>query len=156
MSEQRNTYAAREWSDQESGLREERLGLASAGEEPRVAQYRLLARVLREPAEDSLPHDFAALVAARAEAASESAGDKVEIWVQRVLLAVLVLTCLASFGGDAVAWLQRVFAGNAGGANEVRATAGRWVLAIGLCIALSLLIELMSSRSLLSRHHSGT
>ena len=142
MSDRNDQDAALEWSDQERALREERLGLGSAFGEPRVAQYRLLARMLSEPAGDSLPYNFAALVAARADAASENAGDRVEIWVQRVLLAVLALTCLAFFDGDAVAWLQRVFAGNAGGANEVRATpAGRWVLAIGLCIALSLLIE---------------
>jgi hypothetical protein len=100
MSEQRDPHADREWSDQERGLREERLGLASAGAEPRVAQYRLLARVLSEPAEDSLPHNFAALVARRAEAASEMAGDRVERWVQHVLLAVLALMFIAFFAGD--------------------------------------------------------
>jgi hypothetical protein len=146
MSEQRDPHADQEWSDQERGLREERLGLASAGAEPRVAQYRLLARVLSEPAEDSLPHNFAALVARRAEAVSEMAGDRVESWVQRVLLAVLALTFIAFFAGDLLAWLQSAFAGGAGGADEPRGSpTARWVLAIGLCIVLSFLVELWTS-----------
>jgi hypothetical protein len=145
MSEQRDPHADREWSDQERGLREERLGLASAGAEPRVAQYRLLARVLSEPAEDSLPHNFAALVARRAEAASEMAGDRVERWVQHVLLAVLALMFIAFFAGDLLAWLQ-LFAGGAGAADEPGGSpTARWVLAIGLCIGLSFLVELWTS-----------
>lgn len=146
MSDRRDQNT--EWGEQERALREERLGLASARTEPRVAQYRLLARVLSEPVEDSLPHDFAALVAQQAEASSETAGDGVELWVQRVLLALLALTGIAFFGGDVVALFQSVFVSGAGGAGEVRATgAVRWVFVIGLCIALSFLIELWTSRS---------
>jgi len=134
--------SASEWSDQERALREERLGLASAETQPRVAQYRLLARISREPAEVALLHDFAAVVAARAEAPGEPVDDRVDLWVQRGLLAVLALTGVAFLGWDVAAWFQQLFVGEAGAADQVRATAAaRWVLAIGLCVALSFLIE---------------
>ena len=135
-----------EWSDQERALREERFGVASANAESRVAQYRLLARILSEPAGDSLPHNFAALVAERAAVASESAGDRFELWGQRILLALFALTGIAFFAGDVVAWLQSVFV--SGGADAVRRTPTvSWAFAIGLCIALSILIELWTSVS---------
>jgi hypothetical protein len=138
--------SAPEWRDQERALREERLGLASSGAEPRVAQYRLLARLLAEPVEPSLPDNFAALVAGRAEAASDMADERFELWIQRVLLTVLTLTGLALFGGDAVMWLRSAFVSDAGRADELRAAAtARWALAVGVCIALSLLIELWTS-----------
>jgi hypothetical protein len=63
----------REWLAQESAMRRERLHLDPAGDDARGRRYRLLARALREPPQDSLPADFAARVAARAAAAPASA-----------------------------------------------------------------------------------
>jgi hypothetical protein len=73
-------------------------------------------------------------------------GERFELWVQRGLLTVLALTGLALFGGDAVAWLRSAFLSDAGRADELRAAAtARWALAVGVCIALPLLIELWTS-----------
>ena len=125
---------------------EERLGLPSSGAKPRVAQYRFITRLLSKPVEHSLPDNFAALVAERAEAASETAGVRFGLWVQRLLLAVLTMTGLAFFGANLVVWLQSAFLGDAGQPDDLRTAAtARWAITIGVCIAVSLLIELWTS-----------
>jgi hypothetical protein len=144
MSEQRDSldpHAAQEWSDQERAWREERLGVPSTHAEPRVAQYRLLARIMREPVEDSLPGNFAALVAERAEAASEMSRYTVEGWIYRAFLSALALIAVVFFAGDAVVLLQHVFGSGGGGVGEAQATVGRWVFAIAVCIAVSFVFE---------------
>ena len=80
----------REWEAQESGLRAERGGAHSGGDAA-VSEYRIIARALRTPPLDALPADFAARTAARAARESRIANDNVEVWLERGLVALLLL-----------------------------------------------------------------
>ena len=80
----------REWEAQESGLRAERGG-AHAGGDAAVSEYRIIARALRTPPLDALPADFAARTAARAARESRIANENVEVWLERGLVALLLL-----------------------------------------------------------------
>lgn len=82
----------REWEAQERALRAERAGTGADGV-PAVAQYRLVARALRTPSIDALPPDFAAQTAARAE---RIASEHVEVWLERALVALLLLAGVAA------------------------------------------------------------
>jgi hypothetical protein len=62
--------------------------------------------------------------------------------VQRVLLAVWTMTGLALFGGDVVVWLQSAFASDARPDDLRAAATARWAFTTGVCIAVSLVIEL--------------
>jgi hypothetical protein len=77
----------REWEAQEDALRAERVRANGSGDAA-VAQYRLVARALRAPALDPLPRDFAAETAARVE---RLASEHVEVWLERALVALLLL-----------------------------------------------------------------
>ena len=76
-----------EWQLQERAWREERDGAATS-DDPALADYRRVARALREPMPHGLPPDFAARVAARAEARRRTA-SRVEDVLTQVLLAAL-------------------------------------------------------------------
>jgi hypothetical protein len=82
----------REWEAQESALRAERAN-ANTGSDAAVAQYRLVARALRTPSIDALPRDFAAQTAARVE---RIASEHVEVWLERALVALLLLAGVAA------------------------------------------------------------
>ena len=60
-----NPAHEREWLAQERALQRESRQPVSADEDMRSHSYRLLAQVLREPLDDTLPADFARCVAAR-------------------------------------------------------------------------------------------
>ncbi len=97
----------REWQAQESALRAERAGARASGD-PDVAQYRLIARALRNPPLAPLPSDFAARVAASAERSSRGANESVEMWLERGLVALLLLAGAAAllvYNGD---WLREL------------------------------------------------
>jgi hypothetical protein len=85
----------REWDAQERAVRAERAGSAAAGDAA-VAQYRLIARALRTPQLDSLPKDFAAQTAARARREARVANESVEVWLERGLVALLLLAGAAA------------------------------------------------------------
>jgi len=85
----------REWDAQESALRAER-AKAGAGGDAAVAQYRLVARALRAPELDPIPSDFAARTAARAEREARIASERVEIWLERGLVALLLVAGMAA------------------------------------------------------------
>ena len=139
MTNQIDPHAEQEWAAQEHSEREERLGLTTMGVEPRVAQYRLIARVLSEPVNDQLPPHFAAAVAARVEAASQPADDPIDRWLQRGLFVLLALAAIAFWSGSLVALIS---------GDEMRAVpAVQWAYAIGLCIALSFLIDIWTTWS---------
>ena len=139
---ERTESNAGEWADQERAVSDERIGAATADLDPRVAQYRLIARVLREPVEEALPPGFAAMVSARSEAASRVADDKRELWTQWALFALFVVGALAGFAGDLVALVRSIVvsAGADGPAEPVR-----WAAAIGACLALTLLVEIRAA-----------
>lgn len=92
----------REWQAQERALEQERRGLPLDPADPRVGEYRLIARALRAPAMEPVPADLAAQIVRRVEAA-QTLGERVEGWLLRSLVAVLVLVALwavATYGAD--------------------------------------------------------
>lgn len=76
-----------EWQLQERAWREERDG-ASPSDDPALADYRRVARALREPMPPGLPADFAARVAMRAEARRRTAGRLEDVLTQLLLAAL--------------------------------------------------------------------
>ncbi len=141
------TGRRREWDAQESALRRERAG-APAGGDPLVAQYRIVAQVLRDPPLDALPDDFAATVAARAEQRMGLGDDVVEVWLPRALVGVLTLAGV----GTAVAYgagTWRLVGGAVAQTAEAvsHGPVAGWIVAIGACVALSALIERSVRRS---------
>jgi hypothetical protein len=138
MNERKESDTAQEWHDQERARHEERLRYPVTRTDPRVAEYRLLARILSEPEAQRLPDNFAAFVAARAEAEYLAADDTVERWGQRVLSAALALTAITFFGADLATMAHSLFvqSESAGGVDGLSPTL-RWASAIGLCVALS-------------------
>jgi hypothetical protein len=131
--------AEQEWAAQERAEHEERLGLAPKAVEPRVAQYRLIARVLSEPVDDEVPAGFAAGVAARVGVASQPADDQFDRWFQRGLFALLALA--------AIAFVVRALAALTNGDDRHAVPAVEWAYAIGACIALSFLIDIWTTWS---------
>lgn len=97
-----------------------------------LAQYRLIARALRNPPIDPLPQDFAASTAAQVEHLAAPVNDRLEMWLQRLLLAILLLVGLVM----------------------VVRIGHEWILLAATGIGFSLLIELVwrsRSQSRLSR-----
>lgn len=146
----------REWQVQERARKEERHGVEPIGNGDdtastlpgsdgitagSLAKYRLIARALRQPPIGSLPESFAAETAARIEAMSGTMSDGVEMWLQRALFTLLLVTGTATavvFGGEwLTALVSRVFALGHSGPG----TAGDWIVAVAVCLTLSLAIE---------------
>jgi hypothetical protein len=142
MTERGNRDAGQEWIDQEQAVRAERSGTTTADTGARVAQYRLIDRVLREPINEALLQGFAAMVAARAEAATQATVDRTERVIQGALVACLALTTLMGFGPDLVAVLGHVARGAAG----ERSAAIQWSVAISVCLTLTLLVDIWPRR----------
>lgn len=130
-----NERHQREWQAQELARHKERLGVDPVADDARVARYRLLARALRHPPLDPLPDDFAAQVVARAERLSRTLDERVEIWLQRTLAALLAVAgaAAATLYGDA--WLQALMPRPGSG------TLATWALAIGACVGLTFALE---------------
>ncbi len=93
----------REWALQERARQEERRGAPMAADDPRLGEYRLLARALRTPAMEPVPEDFAAQVARRVEAAS-AVSDRFEQWLQQALLAALAFAAIGVAMGAEPQW----------------------------------------------------
>ena len=127
----------REWDAQESALRAERAGAAGTAGSADVAQYRLVARALRSPPLDALPNDFAARVAASVERRSRGANESVELWLERGLVALLLLAGAASlivYNGD---WLRELSFSVPERAAFAVQTIVSWSLAIAACVGVS-------------------
>lgn len=132
----------REWQLQERALRAERDG-APTGDEPALAEYRLVARALRAPIAEALPPGFAAQVARRALARSRREGRFEQVLTQ-ALLALLAFAGVATamaYGGD---WWRA-------SASLLPSTprlglALQWGLAIAGCLGLSWSAELLRRR----------
>jgi hypothetical protein len=116
-----------EWQAQERALADERHGTGAADSHDDVAKYRLIARALRRPPADSLPPDFAVRTAVRIESLARASDERLEIWLQRVLLSLLLL-----------AGLVTLFFFNA---------AAHWIVAAALCVALSAVTERLFRRA---------
>jgi hypothetical protein len=128
-----NEREQREWDAQERAVRAERAN-AQAGSDATVAQYRLVARALRTPVLDALPRDFAAQTAARAE---RIASEHVEVWLERALVALLLLA-----GAAALLFYSEEPLVSFSFSLPERAEPGvetvlSWSLAIAACVGLS-------------------
>ena len=124
----------REWDAQERALRAERGGAHAAGDAS-VAHYRIIARALRTPPLDALPADFAARTAARAE--RESRGEHLEVWLERGLVALLVLAgvgALLFFRDEPLLPLSFSLPERASFGIQ---TVLSWCVAIAACVGLS-------------------
>jgi len=126
----------REWDAQEGAVRAERAGSAAGGDTG-VAQYRVIARALRTPELDAIPRDFAAQAAARAQRDARLASESIEVWLQRGLVALLLLAgavALRVYGGESL--LELPFSVSDGAALHVQAVVG-WSLAVAACVGIS-------------------
>jgi hypothetical protein len=122
-----------EWQAQERALREERAGVAD-GEDPLLAHYRQVARVLRQPLASVPPPDFASTIAARAAATHVPPDMRLELLLLRALSCLLLVSAIAAavlYGGD---WL-RAFAALL--PSVATGTTLNWALALGACLGLS-------------------
>lgn len=121
-----------EWQLQERAVREQRAGVAG-GDDPLLAQYRRVARALREPT-GAPPPDFAQAVAATLATASGSADMRLELLLLRALSGLLGLSAIAVaalYGGQWLPAFAALLPAMATG------TAFNWALALGACLGLS-------------------
>lgn len=100
---------AGEWELQERAQHEERAGTPMSEADPRLAQYRLLTRALRAPVMEPIPYGFAEQVARRAHAVA-AGSDRVERYLQQVLIGVLVVVGVAMVWSSSAGWLPGVLA----------------------------------------------
>lgn len=124
----------REWQLQERALREERLGLPSAGEDARLLRYRQLSRALRQLSDDALPADFAGQVVRRIRAEASERDRRFERGLIAAAVAAFGLALgvvIAVFGG---AWLQALV-------PYARTLANPWLFALLACVGVSRLFE---------------
>ena len=111
---------------------------ARAGGDANVAQYRLIARALRSVELAPLPSDFAARMAARVAVESRAASERVEVWLERGLIALLLVAggvALTVFNGE---WLVDTlsFSVPEGAAPTIQ-TLVSWSIAIAGCVGIS-------------------
>jgi len=126
----------REWEAQERALVDERAG-ARAGGDANVAQYRLIARALRRPQLAPLPSDFAARTAARAAVESRAASERVEVWLERGLIALLLVAggvALTVFNSE---WLETLSFSVPERAAPSIQTLVSWSIAVAACVGIS-------------------
>ncbi|HEY9182280.1 MAG TPA: hypothetical protein VIQ99_03710 [Gammaproteobacteria bacterium] len=128
----------REWDAQERAVRAERLA-ARVGHDAAIAQYRLIDRVLRNPPLSPLPRDFAAQVAARVEQNARAGSERLEVWLGRALVALLVSAGTAAvlvFFGDSLRDLAENLTVPEPTAFRVQTVVG-WAAAIAACVGVS-------------------
>ncbi|HXS80267.1 MAG TPA: hypothetical protein VN818_08275 [Gammaproteobacteria bacterium] len=126
----------REWDAQEAALRAERAGSVAAGD-AEFTQYRLIARALRTPQLDVIPHDFARETAARALREQRIANEAVEVWLGRGLIALLLLAgagALRVYGGEAL--LGFSFSVPDAATLGIQSVVG-WSFAVAACVGIS-------------------
>lgn len=91
-----------EWQAQERAREQERRGVPLDPADPRLGEYRLIARALRNPAMEPVPADLTAQIVAHVEAA-QGFGERLEHWLLRLLgigLALIALVAIAIYGQD--------------------------------------------------------
>jgi hypothetical protein len=97
---------------------------------------RLIGRALREP-RDELPDNFAAQTAAFVESNARQSSDRLESWLQRALVAAMIIAAIVTFF---------VVGGPAAVAALASAPAAGWVYAIALCLGVSLAMQRFGAR----------
>jgi hypothetical protein len=130
----------REWQLQERALQHERARLDASADDARVSRYRLLARSLRQPLQETLPTDFAYRIAAMASAREVLADDAEQRFDRRLLQAAIgvfglvIVGVIVWYGGD---WLVPTSA-----TARVGALLGnRWLLMLTACLAVSVMTQ---------------
>ena len=138
MSESQQRFDARmerEWQLQERARRAERAGAADDGGDARAAEYRLLARVLRDPPLAPLPEDFARQAAALAERAADDALERRLLRFGLSAAAAVIVAGIAVVGSQWSAVLGAAFD------DPAAVGALQWSLAVLGCLGLSSLVE---------------
>lgn len=154
MNRHRNDHDEREWQAQERALGEVRAGVQASADDITLAQYRDIAKALRQPPQSGLPPDFAASVARLAHqlpASAEHARSKLarsELALVRALVAIFALSALVALGvyGDRLLAMLQAAAGAAG---------LQWSLALTACVALSWSLDWLRRRGGGSEHDGG-
>lgn len=130
-----------EWQAQERALREERertdLHSTQHLAEPRIAEYRLIARALRQPMPDLLPADFAQQLAARV--GHVPLDTRLERWLMRLLIGAMAVSGIVAIVIYGAGWWQAVIAS----VPQTSATTLNWIFAVGGCMGSSWLFERM-------------
>lgn len=135
----------REWLAQEQAIRRERLHLDPAQDDPRTRRYRLLARALREPPQDTLPADFARHIAAQVNARpirQPLAGTHLELVLTFMLGIIFLLAAGAVTVIYGSAWLPSINTA----LPVPEPSAIRWLLAFAGCIGTSWLLGTWQQR----------
>lgn len=122
-----------EWQAQERALEHERRGLPLDAADPRVAEYRLIARALRNPAMEPVPADLAAQIVQHVSAA-QGLGERVEHWLLRILGVVLALVAMAAVAVYGASWTPAF----AEVVPRWSASSGDWSGVLIGCLAVSL------------------
>ncbi|MEJ7746941.1 MAG: hypothetical protein WKF61_09355 [Luteimonas sp.] len=126
-----------EWQAQERALREERERSGVPPTDSRIAEYRLIARALRQPLPDLLPADFARDLAARV--GHVPLDTRLERWLMRLLVGAMVMSGLATALIYGAGWWQAVV----DSVPQTSATTVNWIFAIAACMGGSWLFECM-------------
>jgi hypothetical protein len=130
-----------EWAAQERAVLEEQRGADAANDDPRVMQYRLIARALRHPPLEPLPADFAVQTAARIESRAQATDERFEIWLQRSLIVLLAIAGVATikfFGND---WLHALIQPAQRTIGPVLRPFANWSVVVAICLGVSWAIE---------------
>lgn len=125
----RDEAAEREWALQEQAAKAERLGLDPT-DNATVLRYRAVARVLRQPLDETLPLDFADRVAIQA-CRRNAVNMRLELCLSLILLGVLaamLVTLTALYGQE---WLKLIRT-----ALPTHALMNPWLLLLTICIVL--------------------
>ena len=137
----------REWQAQERALRDERAGCATS-DDPLLASYRTVARILRQPLPDALPADFARalaehVVAQHGVAAHPPLDLRFEQVLMRSLVVVLALSAAVATALYGSVFLQALAVLMPASSSTV--VLG-WALALAGCVGLSWSVELLRRR----------
>ncbi len=134
MSTEFDRRQQREWQAQERALREER-ECNDVIADSRIAQYRMIARALREPMPDLLPADFATNLAARV--AHAPLDTRLERWLLGLLTGAMMVSGIVAMLMYGAGWWQAV----ASSVPDTSGTTLNWIYAVGACMGGSWLLE---------------
>jgi hypothetical protein len=136
-----------EWQAQERAREQERRGLPLDPADPRLAEYRLIARALRTPAMEPVPYDLAAQIVRHVEG-TPAVGELLERWLLRglgVLFALAALVAIATYGDQwAPAFTELL--------PKVSSQSADWTGLLVGCLAISLAWQGVAR---LMRHDAG-
>ncbi len=128
-----------EWQAQERALRDERERDGSQSTDARVAEYRLVARALRQSMPDGLPADFARQLAACV--GHVPLDTRLERWLTRLLVGAMAVSGMVAalvYGAD---WWHAAI----GSIPQTSAPTLDWISAVAACMGASWLFERMRS-----------